>query len=157
MKISTKNSLRCLTVAGLVLCMTPHAVFSGEAGSVYVSSTGGASCDSPDVSSEIDISVELPYDQWLDRGGQSSSSATLDTADDELDHINCTYSISITETSDSADVFTVSLEGGEVAIDSSNDTDVTVNISVDLSELASLPSSDTYDGSYDLVLTASPK
>lgn len=157
MKITTTDSLRWLTVAGLVLCMAPHVAFSGDAGSVYVSATGGASCDSPDASSEIDISVELSYDEWLSRGGNSTRTAVLDTESDELDHANCTYSLSIIETSDSAEVFTVSLEGGEVTIDSSNTTDVTVNISVDLSELENLPSDEIYDGSYDLILTASSK
>jgi len=144
-------------IAGLTLCLFSQTTLAGEAGSVYVSSSGGASCTAPDVSSEIDIAVSLSYQQWVDGGGQSSRTAQLDTSADELDHTNCRYSLSINEIADDAAVFNVLLEGGEVAIDPSDNTSVTVNINVDLTELEDLPSTNLYEGSYDITLTGFPK
>lgn len=146
------NLRRWLGVAGLALCFTPHVGFSGEAGYAVVSSTGGASCDAPDASEEVAFSIELSYNQWVAAGGESTRTATLDTSDDDLDHTNCTYTLSLTETADDAAVFDVSLTSG-TTIDPSDSTSVTVEVSADMTKLAGLPATETFTGDYEITLS----
>lgn len=146
-----------LGVVGLAFCLAPPAAFAGEAGSVDVSSTGGSSCTAPDANSEVELSIELSYAQWEATDGESSSTATLDTSGDDLDHTNCTYTLSITETSDDAAVFTASLEGVDVIIDPSDSTPIVVNVTADMDVLAGFSETEIYRGTYDLSMTASPQ
>lgn len=156
MKLLHVDLYRWLGMAGLTFCLAPPVSVAGEAGYAVVSSTGGASCSAPDASSELAFSIELSYQEWVNAGGESTRTASLDTSDDDLDHDNCTYSLSVTETADDASVFDVSITSG-MTIDPSDSTSVTLSVSADTTELAGLPATETFTGDYELTLTGVPK